>query len=41
MKVVHDEPVFEELLNLSFHIALDNEEPHKNFSTPAMKHFDF
>ncbi len=41
MKVIHGEPVFEELLNLSFHIALDNEEAAQIFLNACDQTFRF
>lgn len=41
MKVIHGEPVFEELLNLSFHIALDNEEAANKFLNTCDQTFRF
>lgn len=41
MKVIHGEPVFEELLNLSFHIALDNEEAANKYLNTCDQTFRF
>lgn len=41
MRVVHAEAVFEELVNLSFHIALDDEDSAQNFLDSCDKTFAF
>ncbi len=41
MRVIHGEAVFEELVNLSFHIALDSEETAQKFLDACDESFKF